>query len=208
MIDRIKFHYGICRYDAFCTEEDTKCIQAYLGTDREAYDAIYMFQHELRRKNNLQKHKRINGLVSCRVSLNFRMTGSIGSGKRGLPKTLFSKFSMWNNSEQRCSLWVQTIQRMLSRRMLILCRTNDNIVEKEKIEFITRKKVNIHRDFDKSIKRKRKRIACNACIFKENQSLLVIYSDSSSKLIGIGNNPMVGMTVAVSIEESAKAGKF
>ena len=92
--------------------------------------------------------------------------------------------------------------------MLILCRTNDNIVEKEKIEFITRKKVNIHRDFDKSIKRKRKRIACNACIFKENQSLLVIYSDSSSKLIGIGNNPMVGMTVAVSIEESAKAGKF
>jgi len=31
-----------------------------------------------------------------------------------------------------------------------------------------------------------------------------------SSLIGIGNNPMVGMTVstAVSIEEAAKAGKF
>jgi hypothetical protein len=27
-------------------------------------------------------------------------------------------------------------------------------------------------------------------------------------LIGAGNNPMVGMTVAVTIEEAAKAGKF
>ena len=59
MLDRIKSPYGICRSDAFCSEEDTKCIQTYFGTDREAYDAIYMFQHELRKKNNLQKHKRI-----------------------------------------------------------------------------------------------------------------------------------------------------
>jgi len=27
-------------------------------------------------------------------------------------------------------------------------------------------------------------------------------------LIGAGNNPMVGMTVAVAIEEAAQAGKF
>lgn len=58
-LDRLHSPYRLTGNEAFCSEEDTGCIQEYLGTDKEAYDAVCSFQYELRRKQNLKKHKQI-----------------------------------------------------------------------------------------------------------------------------------------------------
>ena len=48
----------------------------------------------------------------------------------------------------------------------------------------------------------------DACSY--NKALIFIYVRKKKSQIRIGNNPMVGMTVsvAVAIEEAARAGKF
>lgn len=57
VINRIKFPYTIYRSETWCDDASVKCIQEYLATDRDAFDALLMFQLDLRRQNVLQKHK-------------------------------------------------------------------------------------------------------------------------------------------------------
>lgn len=59
MIDRLRFPYPIYRSGIYCEEGSAKCIQEYLETDSDPYDALQMFQSDLRRRNTLKKHKRI-----------------------------------------------------------------------------------------------------------------------------------------------------
>lgn len=58
-LDRIKIPYNFHRFTAFCNDEDTKSIQMYLESEQEAYDAIVDFQYTLRKKHNLEKHKKL-----------------------------------------------------------------------------------------------------------------------------------------------------
>ena len=59
MIDRLQFPYAIYRSKKYCSDSSTKCIRAYLKTDKEAYDAVFMFQENVRRQNVLKKHKAV-----------------------------------------------------------------------------------------------------------------------------------------------------
>lgn len=59
MIDRLQFPYAIYRSEKYCSDSSTECIQAYLKTDGEAYDAVFMFQENVRRQNVLKKHKAV-----------------------------------------------------------------------------------------------------------------------------------------------------
>lgn len=59
VLDRIKSPYSLHKASIFCNERDTSCIQTYLGLEQEPYDAILHFQNALRKKHNLERHKKL-----------------------------------------------------------------------------------------------------------------------------------------------------
>lgn len=56
---RLRFPYAAHQSETYCDEASTRCIQEYLQTDREAFDALQTFQLALRRQQLLQRHKAI-----------------------------------------------------------------------------------------------------------------------------------------------------
>lgn len=58
-LEHIKLPYAIIHSEKYCDDGSEKCIQVYLKSETEAFDAILEYQKNLRRQKVLEKHKRI-----------------------------------------------------------------------------------------------------------------------------------------------------
>lgn len=58
-LNRLSLPYAANLSETYCDEASTRCIQEYLKTDCEAFDALLTFQLDLRRQELLRRHKAI-----------------------------------------------------------------------------------------------------------------------------------------------------
>ena len=58
-LNRLSLPYAANLSETYCDEASTRCIQEYLKTDREAFDALLTSQLDLRRQELLRRHKAI-----------------------------------------------------------------------------------------------------------------------------------------------------
>lgn len=59
VFDRLQFSDAVYHSGKHCDDASRTCIQKYLGSDREADEALLTFQQNVRRQNLLDRHKQI-----------------------------------------------------------------------------------------------------------------------------------------------------